>query len=531
MISEPDYRPGRFTRRRFLSSAAGGVALLAASPLLAACGGSAAAQAAPTGPPRRGGTLRVGVTGGGSADTLDPHIPATNPDIARVINLYEPLLYRDHDFKLELLVASSVTSSADAKTWTAVLRDGVRFHDGRAVTPQDVVATFRRIIDPKAPKSGAAALTMLADIVPTGPRTVEFRLSEPATAFDDLLAQYSLGIVPANFDPAKPIGTGPFKASSFTAGLQSVFTRNEYYWRPGEPYLDELILINFADDDARINALLSSQVDAIDQVPVALIDVLQSDSRIKVLNSETGTWLPFTMRVDRPPFDDVRVRQALRLIVDREQMINQVLSGQGRVGNDLYAPFDPAFAAELPQRRQDIAGARKLLAAAGHENLTIELVTAPIQAGAVEAAQVFQEQAKAAGVTVTIRKVDTTTFYGDNYLKWDFAQDFWYTRNYLPQVANGSLPDSPYNETHWADPQFGRLIAQARGTVDEKARTALLKQAQQLEYERGGLIVWGFMNQVDAYQVYVAGLVPDRTGVSLSGYGFRQVWLGTGGKA
>jgi peptide/nickel transport system substrate-binding protein len=532
MISEPDRPPGRFTRRRFLSSAAGGVALLAAAPLLAACGsGSAAAQAAPTGPPRRGGTLRVGVTGGGSADTLDPHIPATNPDIARVINLYEPLLYRDHDFKLELLVASSVTSSADARTWTAVLRDGVRFHDGRAVTPADVVATFRRITDPKAPKSGAASLTMLADIVPTGPRTVEFRLSEPATAFDDLLAQYSLGIVPADFDPAKPIGTGPFKAGSFTAGLQSVFTRNEYYWRPGEPYLDELILIDFADDDARINALLSSQVDAIDQVPVALIDVLQSDSRIKVLTSETGTWLPFTMRVDRPPFDDARVRQALRLIVDREQMINQVLSGQGRIGNDLYAPFDPDFASELPQRRQDIAGARRLLAAAGHEDLAIELVTAPIQAGAVEAAQVFQEQAKAAGVTVTIRKVDTTTFYGDNYLKWDFAQDFWYTRNYLPQVANGSLPDSPYNETHWADPEFGKLIAQARGTVDEKARTALLKQAQRIEYERGGLIVWGFMNQVDAHQVYVAGLVPDRTGVSLSGYGFRQVWLGTGGEA
>ncbi|MCU1686520.1 MAG: peptide transporter substrate-binding protein [Amycolatopsis sp.] len=523
---------GSLSRRSFLSAATGGVALLAAAPLLAACGaGVGASQAAPTGPPRRGGTLRVGVTGGGSADTLDPHIPATNPDIARVINLYEPLLYRDHDFQLEMVLATSVTSSADAKTWTAVLRDGVRFHDGRPMTPADVVATFKRITDPKDPKSGAAALTMLAEVVPVGTNTVEFRLNAPATAFDDLLGQYSLGIIPADFNPAKPIGTGPFKVDSFTAGLQSVFTRNEYYWRGGEPYLDELTLINFADDDARINALLSSQVDAIDQVPVALIDVLRSDARIRVLNSETGTWLPFTMRVDRPPFDDVRVRQALRLVVDREQMINQVLSGQGRVGNDLYAPFDPAYASALPQRRQDIAGARRLLAEAGHANLDIELVTAPIQAGAVEAAQVFQEQAKAAGVTVRIRKVDTTTFYGDNYLKWDFAQDFWYTRNYLPQVANGSLPDSPYNETHWADPQFGQLIAQARGTVDEKARAALLKQAQRLEYDSGGLIIWGFMNQVDAYQVYVAGLVPDRTGVSLSGYQFRQVWLGTSGKA
>src|SRR5690606_25530471 len=373
----------------------------------------------------------------------------------------------------------------------------------------DVRATFRRIMDPDDPKSGAASLTMLDEVVPTGDRTVEFRLSEPCSVFDDYLAQYSLGIVPEDFSLDRPVGTGPFRVQSFSPGLQSVFVRNEHYWRPGRPYLDELVLINFGEDDARINALLSSQVDAIDQVPMALVEVLRSDDRLRILSSETGTWLPFTMRVDRPPFDDVRVRQAMRLIVDREQMINQVLSGQGRIGNDLYAPFDPAYAAELPQRRQNIAEARRLLAEAGQSNLTVELVTAPIQAGAVEAAQVFQQQAKAAGVNVVLNRVDTTTFYGDNYLKWDFAQDFWYTRNYLPQASNGSLPDSPYNETHWQDPQYVDLVARARSTTDERERTRLLKQAQRIEYERGGLIVWGFMNQVDAYQVYVAGLVPD----------------------
>lgn len=444
-----------------------------------------------------------------------------------MINLYEPLLVRDHEYKLEMLVAQSLTSSPDARTWTAVLRDGVAFHDGRPVTPADVVATFKRIMDPTDPKSGAAGLTMLGEVVPSGDRMVEFRLTAPNAGFDDLLGQYSLGIVPADFDVKKPIGTGPFKAGEFTAGLQSSFTRNEHYWRPGQPYLDELVLINFAEDDARINALLSSQVDAIDQVPVALIDVLRSDPRIRVLTADTGTWLPFTMRVDRPPFDDVRVRQALRLVVDREQMINQVLSGQGRLGNDLYAPFDPVYAKQLPQRQQDIAAAKKLLAEAGHPNLDIELVTAPIQAGAVEAAQVFQQQAKSAGVNVRIRKLDTTTFYGENYLSWDFAQDFWYTRNYLPQVAAGSLPKAPYNESHWNDPEFTDLVTRASATVDPQARTELLQQAQKIEYERGGLIIWGFVDQVDAYQVYVAGLLPDRTGISLSGYQFRQVWLGT----
>ncbi|WP_336157934.1 ABC transporter substrate-binding protein [Amycolatopsis sp. VC5-11] len=519
-------KPTNVSRRRFLTTALAGAALAGTAPLLAACGSTVAA-AVPSGPPKRGGTLRVGVTGGGASDTLDPHIPATNPDIARVLNLYEPLLLRDHDYRLQMLVAESLKPSPDARTWTAVLRSGIRFHDGRPVTPADVVATFRRITDPKDPKSGAAGLTMLGEVVATGDRTVEFRLTSPNSGFDDLLGQYSLGIVPADFDVKRPIGTGPFKADTFTAGLQSTFVRNEHYWRPGQPYLDRLSLINFADDDARINALLSSQVDAIDQVPVALVDVLRSDPRIQVLRSETGTWLPFTMRVDRPPFDDVRVRQALRLVVDREQMINQVLSGQGRVGNDLYAPLDPAYNRQLPQRKQNIAEAKRLLAEAGKPNLDIELVTAPIQAGAVEAAQVFQQQAKAAGVNVRIRKIDTTTFYGENYLSWDFAQDFWYTRNYLPQVASGALPKAPYNETHWNDPEFTDLVTRASATVDPKARTELLHRAQQIEYERGGLIVWGFVDQVDAYQSYVAGFVPDRTGISLSGYQFRQVWLGT----
>ncbi|WP_037333394.1 ABC transporter substrate-binding protein [Saccharomonospora piscinae] len=511
-------------RRRALLS---GGAAVAAVPLLSACGAtSRAAGTEPTGPPRRGGRLRVGVTGGGASDTLDPHIPATNPDIARVRNLYEPLLYRDHEYKLEMLVAESLTSSDDATRWTARLREGVRFSDGRPVTPADVIATFRRIMDPDDPKSGAASLTMLDEVVATGDSTVEFRLTEPSSVFDDYLAQYSLGIVPEDFSLDHPVGTGPFRLRSFTPGLQSVFVRNEHYWRPGQPHLDELVLLNFGEDDARLNALLSSQVDAIDQVPMALVEVLRSDERLRVLSSETGTWLPFTMRVDRPPFDDVRVRQALRLVVDREQMINQVLSGQGRPGNDLYAPFDPAYAADLPQRRRNLREARRLLREAGRQNLDVELVTAPIQAGAVEAAQVFQQQARAAGITVRLRRLDTTTFFGENYLSWDFAQSFWYTRNYLPQVASGALPDAPYNETHWDDAEFQDLVGRARRTLDADERTALLHEAQRIEYDRGGNIIWGFVNQVDAYQVYVGGFVPDRTGLPLSGYSFREIWIG-----
>ncbi|HSK34477.1 MAG TPA: ABC transporter substrate-binding protein, partial [Propionicimonas sp.] len=339
--------------------------------------------------------------------------------------------------------------------------------------------------------------------------------------------QYNLGIVPADYDPAAPIGTGPFRHDFFSPGQRSVFVRNDQYWQEGRPYLDQLEILDFDDTDALINALLSTQVDAVGQIPLTLTEVIDADPRIDVLNSETGMWLPFTMRVDRPPFDDNRVRQAFRLAVDRPGMIEQVLSGNGRVANDLYAPYDPGFAAELPQRTQDLQRARRLLAEAGHpDGLDVELVTAPIQAGAVEAAQVFAQQAEPAGIRVSIRRVDTTTFFGDGYLQWDFAQDFWYTRNFLPQADNGSMPTSPYNETHWNHPEFIDLVERARATVDEGERNALIARAQALEHEEGGYIIWGYPNQADAYQRYVGGLVPNRTGLALSGFEFHRVWLG-----
>ena len=287
-----------------------------------------------------------------------------------------------------------------------------------------------------------------------------------------------------------------------------------------------MAILNFDDDDAMINALLSTQVDAIGQIPLALTEVIGSDPRIGILNSETGMWLPFTMRVDRKPFDDVRVRQAFKLAVDREQMIEQVLSGNGTLGNDVFAPFDPGTTG-LPQRKQDISKAKSLLADAGYPNgLDVELVTAPIQSGAVEAAQVFAQQAAASGIRVKIRRTDTTTYFGDDYLQWDFAQDFYYTRNFLPQVDNSLLKDSPYNETHWDNPEFVDLVNQAKATVDEDQRNHYIAQAQRMLYDEGGYIIRGHPNQADAFQHYVAGLVPNKTGLALSGYEFRRVWMG-----
>ena len=342
-------------------------------------------------------------------------------------------------------------------------------------------------------------------------------------AFLDDIGQYFNAIVPVGYDPAKPVGTGAFMYASFTPGQQSVFKKFPNYWQHGKPYADQLTIIDFTDDTARVNALLGGQVDAIDNLPTGQIAQVQGSSSLKVLISHTGQWQPFTMRIDQAPFNDVRVRQAMRLIVNRPQMVEQVLSGQGRVANDMYSPFDPAYDSSLPQRSQDIAQAKSLLKSAGHAGLSVQLVTAPVFQGVVQAAQVFAQQASAAGVKVNLRKLDTGTFYGPNYLKWTFAQDFWATREYLPQVAQGSLPSSPFNETHWGAGAFEKLINQARAELDATKRTAILREAEKMEYDQGGYIIPYFSNQIDAYSSKLGGFVEAKSGFPLGNYWFKNV--------
>jgi peptide/nickel transport system substrate-binding protein len=186
------------------------------------------------------------------------------------------------------------------------------------------------------------------------------------------------------------------------------------------------------------------------------------------------------------------------------------------------------YAKDLPQRKQDLEQAKSLLKQAGRENLTVELVTAPVFQGVVEAAQVFAEQAKGAGVTVKVRKVDTGTFYGDNYLKWPFAQDYWATRLYLTQVAQGDLPDSPFNETHWGKGKFEKLIQQGRAELDDAKRADILHDAQQMQYEQGGYIIPYFSNIIDAYSAKVGGFVQAKSGFNLGQNWFKNVGFTAG---
>lgn len=518
------------TRAEVLRRAAAGSALLMGGGLIAACGGSASSStqtAAPSSEARSGGTLRIGATGGGAKDTIDAHNPTADTDIVRVGALYEPLAAPTADFKgLQMVLAESIEPvHGDAGVWDIRLRPGVEFHNGKTLSPDDVIFSLKRIINPKSPLVGAASIGYvdLAGLKKMDALTLRVPLKFKNSGFVDDLGQYFNGIVPVGYNPHHPVGTGAFQYQSFTPGQQSVFTKFPHYWQHGLPKVDKLVIIDFTDDTARTNALVGGQIDLADTLPTAELGEIQGNSALRLINNPSGSWQPFTMRVDQAPFSDVRVRQAFRLIAGRPQLLEQVLSGSGSVANDLYGRYDPAYDSALPQRVQDLEKAKSLLKQAGHEGLSVELVTSPVFQGIVQAAQVFKQQATGAGVTVNLRQVDTGTFYGSNYLKWTFAQDFWGPRRYLSQVAQGSLPNSPFNETHWADPTFLKLIAQARAELDDAKRTQLIHAAQTIEYNSGGYIIPYFSNYIGAYSAKLAGIPAGVQATLLLGPTFKQM--------
>ena len=510
-----------------------GIALGVAGPLASIAG------AAPQ--PKRGGTFRIGVSGGSAKDFVDGQDAGTRPDQARLLTGWETLIAFDRRFKLSLDgLAEEITPNTAGNVWTIRVRDGVEFHNGKTLSAADVRYSLQRLTDPRLAKLGLFAGMELSSVDPTrikqlDRRTIRLTLRRPDATLPEGLAQFVAGIVPVGYSPtsigqATPnIGTGPYMLESFTPGEKSVHVRNPNYWRTGLPYFDRVVIIDIPDDTARVNALLSGQVDAITDVPPSQAPIVDRGTRTKVLESQSGGWTPLCMRIDMAPFKDLRVRQAFRLIPDRRQMIERGLDGHGSIGNDLYGPFDEDYD-RLPQRMQDLDRARSLLKAAGQEGLRVDLYTTGGVRGMNEGAEAFARQAKGAGVTVNLHQLDGVTFYGPNYLKRTFSTDFWGTRNYLAQVAAGSLPTSPYNETHWPpDPRFVSLYKEAVQTVDHPKRREIIRTMMEMEYSAGGYIVWGFSTTLDGYSTRVSGLeAADKDVLPLNsfGHGYRTIWFG-----
>ena len=469
----------------------------------------------------------MGTTGGGSGDTLEAQIAVTNADIIRTGAISEPLVKLDPLTGVNRYVlAESLEPNKDATEWTIRVRPGVKWHDGTPFTANDVLYSLKRIQKNKFPGAVSFGSMNLAAAKVMDTRTLRIPFNQPFVIFDQGLSQVvGNRMVPHGYDPKKPIGTGPFKFKSITPGDRSEFVRFDDYWQHGRPYLDNLIIIDFADETAQVNALQSGQVQVIDQLSATSVNAVKAASG-KVVVSKTDAFVPFFMRVDTTPFNDVRVRQAMRLVVDRDNFNEQLFGGLGKVGNDVYGVIDPAYKGLLAQRTQDIEQAKSLLKSAGQSDLRVNLYSANVGVGAQSGASVLASQAKAAGITINIVTQDLTSYYANSYGKVPFGMSFWNTTSYLLDAQQSTAKNAPYNEIHQSNPVWQRHYDNAIRTVDASARTAIVKEMMQFDYNQGGYLLPVFLPNIDGMTSSVHGVSENINGYPINGgQGWDEVWL------
>jgi peptide/nickel transport system substrate-binding protein len=521
------------TRRGLIGrGAALGLTLSSAGAFLAACGGSSGGSGGGGGKPVSGGDLRIGVLSNGPIETMDPRASFNTQDSIRLQGLYDSLYFTDNDLQNVRMLAESEEVSSDGRTWTIRIRDGVTFHNGKKLTADDVVWTIRLWTDPKT--SGASYSFAGRVIDPKAVKkvdnlTVQIGLKEPNFRFTELLGIYgACGIVPKGADPAKVhIGTGPFKFESFTPGKQSVMVRNPDYWQPGRPYADRLIVnSSFTDESSRINALASGQVDVCPYISFADAKANLKGGRFDVTQGFGSAMYYFVMIVHQQPFTDVRVRQALRLIADRQELVNVAFSGLGKPGNDVPGRACKFYDDSL-KREQDLEQAKSLLAQAGQTDLRLTLEVADVAPGQVTAAQVYAQQAKKAGVTVNVEKKVVDQYFGPLYKKVTFGQSYNQT---VPSMqfywATGLLDgyDGVYNETNWDSRKTADLYAQANAAKDEKLAGEIWGQLQKQQFDEGGMLLYGNEDILDAKSSKVGGLKPSKM-ASCNNNLFTNVWV------
>ncbi len=414
-----EYRAGRLDRRDFLRCA--GVLGLGL-PALARTAPVGAAAAASS-----GAVITVGLPV--PAGQIDPLTVSDTGGICMVSQTGEYLAVSDANLQLRPALALAWRPNADGSVWTFRLRSGVRFHDGRPLTAADVAATMNRLADPN---NGSVALSAFAGALSTGGTraldvaTVEFRLDAPNGSFPYLVSSdnFNAVILPADyaggFERHFP-GTGPFRLEKYTPKAGASFLRNEDYW--GAKALPARCVFKFYDSiQAQVLAMQGGQLDLLLHVPVQGSQALLADPRVDILALKSSAHNQVHMRTDTGPFADKRVRRAIALCLNRANLVTGLFRGEAALGND--SPFAPVFAstdATVPQREQDLAEARRLLAAAGVPNGFKAVLTTERYQEVPDYAVVIQNAVRKIGVDLTLNVEDQSAYYG----RVTFGQSDW----------------------------------------------------------------------------------------------------------
>ncbi|GAA2874963.1 ABC transporter substrate-binding protein [Nonomuraea rubra] len=507
----------RLDRRAFLSAAAAvALAGCASQPT----GGTTSTQ------PRRGGRLRAAFAGGGAQESLDPHLANLFLEASRSKAMFDKLADYGTDVSIVPRLASRWESDAELSTWRITLREAA-FHDGKPVRAADVLHSYARIADEKRTFRAKANLALidLKNSRAVGDRTVEFRLKRPYAEFPNVLAAFGAYIVPEGADEfARPVGSGPFTFGSFQPGRSLLVRRNPDYW-DGAPYVDELEYLIANEESARVNAVLGGQADYAHDLTPATARTHEAGGRMSIIRLSNSGMQAFAMKVDRPPFDDPQLRKAMFLLADRSQLIDSVLGGAGQVGNDLFGKDYLYYAADIPQRTPDLEQAKWLIGKAGATGLQIQLDTSAAASGFLEAASVFADQARQAGLEVSAKVGNKDTYWADVLNKGTIC---CYRSGAMPietHLSQRLLTNSTTNATKWARPEFDALYDQAVASPDEARRREIYQDMQRTLHAEGGFLIWGFAD-------WLLGTSPRLRGVAnapantLDWARFDKVWLG-----
>jgi len=410
-------------------------------------------------------------------------------------------------------LATEWSVNDSATEWIFKLREGVKFHDGSDFDAADVVYTLEHVRDPELDSPAAAVIAMVDTIEAIDPLTVKMTLSAPYADLTLQLMDYRIRMIPegsADTIGTTGIGTGPFILETLDPEGTTILKANPDYWE-GPPGVETIEIIGISDTQARVQALLSGQIDMLGYGDLSgqQLALFEDNPKFKVLSVPTGDWLGIVFRTDTEPFTDARVRKAVRIATDRQAIIDLVLGPDGGVvtcdhpvwsGDQYRAPFN------CPQQVDE---AKRLLAEAGYpDGIEFDVTTSDLRAIWIDMVQVYQQQVAQAGITVNLVKAPADGYWSEVWMKKTVVTTSWGQRP-ADQILNEDYRGgAPWNETYWNRADFDKLLDQARQELDFEKRKALYHRLQTILYEEGGSFIPFHINQAVATTARVSGLQP-----------------------
>ena len=487
---------GKINRRQFLAqlSALGlTTTLLVALPSKPAFGAT----------PKKGGRLRIGCAGGSTSDSLDP---ATYDDAMMMLigfgQLHNCLVEVDHNGKVIPELAESWDSTPDARQWIFKLRKGVEFHNGKTMDAEDVIFSINYHRG-KDSKSGAKVIVdPIEEMQADGKYTVKFKLSGGNADFPFLMSDFHLVIMPAGTTSfEKSIGAGGYMLESFNPGVRCFVKRHPNYWKDGRAHFDEVETLAIADIQARTSALKTGEIDYMNRADRKTAHLLEQDKNLQLVVAPGTLHYTTPMLTDVAPFDNADLRMALKYAVNRKELLDKILHGYGVLGNDHpIAQFQRYYASELPQREYDPDKAKFHFKKAGLEGQTLNLHASDgAFAGAVDAAVLIKEHAAAAGIKIDVVREPADGYWSNVWMKKPWCTGYWGGRPTEDWMFSTTYAaEAAWNDTHWKNPQFNKLLIEARAELDEKKRREMYVEMQQLLRDEGGVIIPMFASNVEA---------------------------------